>query len=415
MTENKNIRIGLFGFGCVGYGLYNVLKQSAGCNAEIKTICIKHPQKQRPVSASIFTTNPDHILNDPDIDVVVELTDDADAAFEILQKALRSGKPVVTANKKMLAEHFEEIRRLQADTGVPVLYEAAVCASIPIIRNLEAYYDNDVLSRIEGIVNGSTNYILTRSLNEGLSYAEALAQAQALGYAESNPALDVLGLDAANKLAILSAHAFGVPLQPTQVLCIGIEQIGETERNYARLNGCKIKLIAQAILHGNHQISAIVAPQFVHPDSPLYGVDGVYNGIVAETAFADRQFFAGKGAGDLPTASAVLSDLSALASGYRYAYKKSSPKQQTCADEALLCEVFVSGRQSSEDFIVAHFSHINELNRKGPLLSLSGLISLADLKVLHNTCPELAIVLLRSLNPAPIAEPELHFEIAELL
>ena len=415
MTENKIIRIGLFGFGCVGYGLYNVLRQSAGFRAEIKTICIKHPEKQRPVSAAIFTTNPDLILDDPDIDVVVELTDDADAAFAILQKALGKGKPVVSANKKMLAMHFEEIRNLQAETGVPVLYEAAVCASIPIIRSLDAYYDNDVLSRIEGIVNGSTNYILTRALNEGLSYAETLAQAQALGYAESNPALDVLGLDACNKLAILSAHAFGIPLQPADMLCIGIEQIGETERHYARLNGYKIKLIAQAVKHGDHQVSAIVAPQFVHPDSPLYGVDGVYNGIIAETAFADRQFFSGKGAGDLPTASAVLSDLSALASGYRYGYKKSGAKRPSGPDDELLCEVFVSGRQSFEDLIVAHFSQINELNRKGPLLSLSGFISIAKLKALHRNCPRLAIVLQRSLSEAHIQAPEPHFELTECL
>ncbi|MBL0913388.1 MAG: homoserine dehydrogenase, partial [Bacteroidia bacterium] len=157
--SRKNVTIGLFGFGCVGLGLYEVLQKTPGLRARVKKIGIKHPEKPRPLAAEYFTTNPGEILDDAEINVVVELIDDADAAFEIVRTALQKGKAVVTANKKMLAEHFSELLELQRIHNVPLLYEAACCASIPIIRNLEEYYDNDLLDSVEGIVNGSTNYI----------------------------------------------------------------------------------------------------------------------------------------------------------------------------------------------------------------------------------------------------------------
>ncbi len=165
-TRHRNLTLGLFGFGCVGQGLYHVLDETQGIKAEIKKICVKHRNKPRTLPENLFTFDKDEILNDPSIDVVVELIDDADAAFEIVKAALQNGKAVVTANKKMLAEHLEEIYGLQQQYGKPVLYEGSVCGSIPIIRNLEEYYDNDLLTGIEGIFNGSTNYILTKVFEE---------------------------------------------------------------------------------------------------------------------------------------------------------------------------------------------------------------------------------------------------------
>ncbi|MBL7849795.1 MAG: homoserine dehydrogenase, partial [Cyclobacteriaceae bacterium] len=158
---SKKLTLGLFGFGCVGQGLYRVLRETSGLEAEIRKICIKNPEKSRSLPAGFFTTSADDLLNDPDIDVIVELIDDAEAAWQIVQKAVRHGKHVVTANKRMVANHLDEIRALQRDYDRSVLYEGSVCGSIPILRNLEEYYDNDPISRIEGIVNGSTNYILT--------------------------------------------------------------------------------------------------------------------------------------------------------------------------------------------------------------------------------------------------------------
>src|SRR4030065_2562209 len=154
----RNIKLGIFGFGCVGQGLYNVLHQTRGISAEIKKICIKHPEKQRPIDASFFTTNRDEILNDPEIDVVVELIDEVDAAFEIVSSALKKRKAVVSANKKMIAENFQALLLLQQQYETSFLYEASCCASIPVIRNLEEYYDNDLLTSVAGILNGSTNY-----------------------------------------------------------------------------------------------------------------------------------------------------------------------------------------------------------------------------------------------------------------
>ncbi|MFT6883532.1 MAG: homoserine dehydrogenase, partial [Marinoscillum sp.] len=185
----KNIKIGLFGFGCVGQGLYETLNNSKNFSGEIKKICIKNPDKARRLDPKLFTTQAASLLNDPEIDVIVELIDDADAALEIVTKALKNGKSVVTANKKMVAEHLSELVNLQASTGQALLYEGAVCGSIPIIRTLEEYFGHEPLNEVKGIFNGSTNYILTKVFEENLSYEAALLQAQALGFAEADPTL----------------------------------------------------------------------------------------------------------------------------------------------------------------------------------------------------------------------------------
>lgn len=231
---NTKLTIGLFGFGVVGEGIYNVLQQTPSMNAQIKKVCIKHPDKKRNAPEELFTTSYDELLNDPEINTIVELIDDADEAFKIVRAALANQKDVVSANKKMIAEHFEELLSCQNDFGGSLLYEAAVCGSIPILRNLEEYYDNDLLQSICGIVNGSTNYILTQMNDEGLSYDRALDLAQQLGFAESNPTLDVEGYDAANKLTILLAHAYGIHTRPGTLLFKGITQLYADDARYAQ-------------------------------------------------------------------------------------------------------------------------------------------------------------------------------------
>src|SRR6478672_11275195 len=225
MKHDKVLQIGLFGFGVVGEGIYKVLHQTPSLNALIKKVCIKHAEKERNAPASLFTTSYDEILNDPGIDIVVELIDDAKEAFTIVSTALKNKKSVVSANKKMIAEHLPELLQLQEENDVSFLYEAAVCGSIPIIRNLEEYYDNDLLQSVCGIVNGSTNFILTKIFKEQLDFSEALLLAQQLGFAESDPSLDVLGIDAVNKLSILLVHAYGIVEHPQQILHNGIQQI----------------------------------------------------------------------------------------------------------------------------------------------------------------------------------------------
>nr|MBP9213952.1 homoserine dehydrogenase [Chitinophagaceae bacterium] len=167
MSTHKQLTIGLFGFGVVGEGLYKILKQTPSLNANIKRIVIKHPDKKRNAPTEIFTQLADEVLNDNSINVIVELIDDADAAYYIVTNALKKGKAVVSANKKLIAEHLEELLALQQQYHVPFLYEASTCGSIPVLRNLEEYYDNDLLHSVSGIVNGSTNFILSKMFTEG--------------------------------------------------------------------------------------------------------------------------------------------------------------------------------------------------------------------------------------------------------
>jgi homoserine dehydrogenase len=202
--KQTKLVIGLFGFGVVGESLYKVLAQTPSLQAEVRRVCIKNPEKERNAPAELFTTNADELLNDTAINVIVELTSDPEAAYRIITTGLRKSKAVVSAGKKTIAEHLPELIELQQQYNVPLLYEAACCASIPVIRNLEEYYDNDLLHSISGIVNGSTNYILTRMAAEKLSFTEALKEAQAAGFAEADPSLDIEGKDAVNKLAILA-------------------------------------------------------------------------------------------------------------------------------------------------------------------------------------------------------------------
>lgn len=320
--QQKKLTIGLFGFGVVGEGLYKVLQSKPGLNATIKKVCIKHAEKQRLAPKELFTTDAQEILNDKEINVIVELINDADAAFSIVAHALRSRKAVVSANKKLIAENLETLLALQQEFDVPFLYEAAACASIPVIRNLEEYYDNDLLQSISGIVNGSTNYMLTKVFDEGIDFAQALKQAQEEGFAESNPSTDVEGVDAVNKLTILLTHGYGTLTQPQELIYCGIQNLKPADAIYAKEKGLSIKLVAQAHKLEDGKIAAFVLPQFVQKDSQLYNINHEYNGVVIESSLADKQFFYGKGAGGFPTASAVLSDLSALRYNYRYEYKK---------------------------------------------------------------------------------------------
>lgn len=319
---SKKLTIGLFGFGVVGKGLYDVLRSTPALQASIKNICIKNANKKRSIAAEYFTTNAADILNDDSINVVVELIDDADAAYLIVKEALQKGKAVVSANKKMIAAHFEELLQLQFENGAPLLYEGACCASIPIIRNLEEYYDNDLLSSVKGIVNGSTNFILTKIFEDGLSFKDALLQAQQLGFAESNPALDIEGHDAANKLSILLAHAFGTINKPEEILYTGITAIKKQDADLAKQKHLQIKLVATAQKINDNRLAAFVLPQFVSADDELANVNNEFNGLITESSFADKHFFKGKGAGAYPTAAAVLSDIAALRYDYKYEYRK---------------------------------------------------------------------------------------------
>lgn len=318
---SKRLTIGLFGFGVVGQGLYDIIS-TKDLNIEIRKIAIKNPEKQRSLSASLFTTDANEILNDPQINTVIELINDADAAFEIVSRSLSSGKNVVSANKKMIAEHLDELVELQEKYGTSLLYEGSVCGSIPIIRNLEEYYDNELLHSISGIFNGSSNYILSKIANEGLEYSDALKQAQDLGFAEKDPLLDVGGYDPKFKLIIATAHAYGLFVRPDEVLNIGIQNFSSADLHFAQEHNLKIKLVPTAKKLNEKELALYVIPRLVPKSDFLYNVENEYNAVSVKAAFADQQLFYGKGAGGHPTGSAVLSDVAALRYDYRYEYKK---------------------------------------------------------------------------------------------
>jgi homoserine dehydrogenase len=322
MDAHKQLTIGLFGFGVVGEGLYKVLQQTPSLKATIKKVCIKDPNKKRDAPDELFTTDRNELLFDPEINVIVEVINESEPAFEIVSTALKNKKAVVSASKKMIAEHLPELLKLQQETGEPFLCEAAACASIPVIRNLEEYYDNDLLHSIKAIVNGSTNFILTKMFEDKLDFQEALLLAQQLGFAESDPKLDVEGFDAVNKWTFLLTHAYGIIEHPKNIVFTGIQNIQLSDAKVAKEKNYDIKLVAQAKKLINGKVAAFVLPQFINHDDHLAFVKNEYNGVVIESGFADKQFFYGKGAGSFPTASAVLSDLSALRYQYKYEYKK---------------------------------------------------------------------------------------------
>ncbi|MFC5269979.1 homoserine dehydrogenase [Adhaeribacter terreus] len=392
----KNLTIGLFGFGCVGFGLYEVLHKTPGLKTTIKNICVKHPEKARPIAAANFTFDKNTILSDPEINVVVELIDDSEVAFEIVSEALKNGKAVVSANKKMIAEHFQELLDLQREYQVPLLYEAACCASIPIIRNLEEYYDTDLLQSIEGIVNGSTNYILTKTFAENLSYETALREAQENGYAESDPSLDTQGIDAKYKLLLLLAHAFGQIVKPQDIFNFGINKLRDLDLQFAKEKGLKIKLVAQAFKNENQSISCFVLPKFVKPGDKLFDIDDVFNGIITQNNFSDTQFFVGKGAGAFPTASAVLSDLSALTYDYRYEYKKLNQAEILTINNELVLKVFLSSRETKTQVLFTYFHKVEESYRSQETGYLVGYISLKKLQQLIQLVPDASVILIEA-------------------
>lgn len=319
---SSRIKIGLFGFGCVGQGLYHVLNKSTGFKADIKKIVVKNRNKKREYAQELISFDKNDILENPEIDVVVELIDDADEAYHIVKTALQKGKHVVTANKKMLALHLAELYELQKQYKVSLLYEGAACGSIPIIRTLEEYFDNEPLQKLSGIFNGTTNYILTKIINEKLSYEKALKQAQEKGFAESDPTNDVEGFDAKYKAIILALHAFGTIVKPDDVLSIGITCLAENDIQYATEKNYKIKLTPTITLTENNKLNVLVVPQFIRNNNQLYNVENEFNGVIVEGKFSGEQFLQGRGAGSFPTGAAVLSDISALSHGYKYEFKK---------------------------------------------------------------------------------------------
>lgn len=350
--KRQKLRIGLFGFGVVGRGLYEVMQSSTGIDAKIVKICVRS-KRERSLPEECFCYDKNEILNNDEINTVVELIDDAKEAYHIVTTALKSGKNVVSANKKMIAENLAELIEIQKKHNVSLLYEASACGSIPIVRNLEEYYDNDLLLSVTGILNGSSNYILSKIFDYGTSYSEALKDAQDLGFAESDPSFDVEGFDSLYKLIILTIHSFGVIVDPSKVLTYGISNISDFDIQYAREKGFKIKLVGQIDRMKDQKISLFVLPRFVGRDKYIYSVEDEFNGVVIKGTAYDKQFIFGKGAGSHPTASAVLSDITALSHSYRYEYKKLNDANNFTYDNDGEIEIYL---RYTDEAVLKHFN-----------------------------------------------------------
>ena len=391
----KKINIGLFGFGVVGEGIYKVLEEKPQLNAAIKKIVIKDNSKPRNAPSELFSTNADDILNDDEINVVVELISDADAAHDIIIKAFNKGKHVVSANKKLIADHHKELLDLQAKNNVSFLYEASVCGSVPIIRNLEEYFDNDLLNYVSGIVNGTTNYILTKMANENESYQDALKAAQDNGFAEANPTADVEGFDAASKISIITLHAFGQKINVDDVIRKGITSLQVQDFKYAKEKGYTIKLIAKSKVNPETgEINSTVLPTFVRLNKTIALVNNEYNGVLIGSSLSDEQFLYGKGAGRFPTASAVLSDISALKYDYKYSIRKYDNTQEGKFNQSGKLKAYI-GFKDQKDDVSNLFDEIEERFQGKDYSHILGLIDINKLKqkeLIEN--PNLSLIIL---------------------
>ncbi len=319
----KKIGIGLLGLGTVGQGVANIISDPKDRHPlvgelELIAVAVRDLQKKRDTTIpdSILTANPIEIINNPNIQIVVEVIGGIEPARSLIIQAIKAGKSVVTANKAVIARHGEEIANEAKAAGVYVLIEAAVGGGIPIIEPLKQSLGGNQITKVSGIINGTTNYILSRMDKEGVNYDDVLKDAQELGYAESDPAADVEGSDAADKIAILSGLAFGGSINRAKIPTTGINFLEAIDVNYARKLGYGIKLLAISEKSRNQSkgdisqpLSIWVEPTLVPEDNPLAGVNGVNNAILVEGNPIGQVMFFGPGAGSGPTASAVVADI----------------------------------------------------------------------------------------------------------
>ena len=317
---NTTLNIGLAGLGTVGGGLVRLLSENAeeirarsGCDFNLKAVAVRNPNRKRDLPEGVrLTTDPMTLADDPDIDVVIELMGGIDTAKELITRSLAKGKQVVTANKALLAEEGESLFRLADEKGATLLYEASVAGGIPIVQTLKESLTGNHITSLEGILNGTGNYILSEMTSKGVNFAPALAEAQEKGYAEADPTLDIDGFDTAHKLVLLIRLAWGVDYPYTKMPIEGIRNLDKMDIDFAREFGYRIKLLGRARMRDG-KLEAGVFPTLVNHTYLLARVGGAYNAVRVEGNAVGSLFLHGLGAGSLPTASAVLGDLISIA------------------------------------------------------------------------------------------------------
>ncbi len=325
-SKQQTIGLGLAGLGTVGSGVVIALERNAdlisdrtGGNVRmaVEKVLVRDPAKPRPVTidAAKLTTDWREVVDDPAVAIVVELIGGTDTAFEIVAAALKAGKPVVTGNKALLAERGVELFALSREHDTPIHFEAAVAGGIPIIKTVQESFVGNRIHSMIGIINGTSNYILERMTEAGLDFAEALREAQELGYAEADPALDVNGWDAAHKAILLASLAYGFAIDPERVHVAGIEQVRPTDIEFATRLGYVVKLLAVVREHPGGEVELRLQPSFIPKSHILASVHGVFNAVAVHGDAAGESLFYGRGAGQDPTASSVVGDLVEAARG----------------------------------------------------------------------------------------------------
>ncbi|MEO6846440.1 MAG: homoserine dehydrogenase [Chthoniobacterales bacterium] len=318
----QTLQVGLAGFGTVGAGVYknllrhrDLLAQRAGAQFDIRKIAVRDLKKPRSVAvpSSLLTDNLDDLLTDPEIQIIVELMGGIDIPLKFVKAAIAAGKIVVTGNKALLAEHGKEIFDHARKHKVPIFYEAAVAGGIPIIKSVREAFVGNHFESIHAIINGTSNYILSRMSETGADFADALAEAQKLGYAEADPTLDVNGWDAAHKTIILASLAYGFWVDTSAIRVEGIERISGVDIRFADLLGYKIKLLATIKSDDDQNIEVRVVPTLIPKTHVLASVSGVFNAVSVKGDVVGEAVFYGRGAGQDPTSSSVIGDLAEAA------------------------------------------------------------------------------------------------------
>jgi len=377
----NKINIGLIGFGTIGSGVAKVLMERrdlllkrTGIDFKLSVICDKDPRLKREVIVpkNIFTKDARDVLNNPDIHIVVELIGGIHPAKEIVMKAFSKGKHVVTANKLLLAVEGEEIFRKAKALNKEIYFEASVAGGVPIIKAIREGMIGNRFSSILGILNGTSNYILSSMSSEGASFKTALKEAQLKGYAEKDPSLDIKGLDSSHKLAILSLLAFGKKVGLDDIYVEGIENISNLDIQYAKELGYVIKLLAIAKRHAN-ELEARVHPTLLPSEYLLSSVSGAYNAIFVEADLVGEQLFYGQGAGKLPTTSAVVSDIVDI--GCNIACGRKSAKSVMPRDAE------IKKLRKMDDIVTRYYAHFSAIDKPGVLANIADLLGRHDISI----------------------------------
>ncbi len=371
----RKINIGLIGFGNIGCGVVKILQQrktlisqKIGIEIVIKKICDKDLGKKRDVSVdkSLLTTNASEIINDPQIDIVVELMGGINPAKDFILQSLKKGKHVVTANKALLAEYGLELFSEASERGKNIYFEASVGAGIPIIKSIKEGLVANKFSCIFGIVNGTSNYVLSQMSKENCSFANALLSAKAKGFAEKDPTFDIEGIDSAHKLALLTYLAFGKIVNLKDIFIEGISKISSADIIYAKELGYQIKLLAIAKKE-NDELEVRVHPTFLPQEHLLSSVDGVFNAIYVASDLAGDLMFYGPGAGQLPAASAVVSDIVDLTQDIKAGLFR--PTLNSIEDNS------IKGLRKIDEFENKYYIRIMAVDKPGVLAKVAGILS----------------------------------------